>query len=95
MDACAMLPANANVLIVSAACATSKMHSAGHWQLRLGFGGVVINNGLIHGIPPFDTTPATSVPIISPSTTATAVTIATAVTAAVVDTTTINSLQTD
>ncbi|EGD78220.1 hypothetical protein PTSG_09095 [Salpingoeca rosetta] len=68
------------------------MHSAGHWQLRLGFGGVVINNGLIYGIHPADTTPTTSVLNNSPSTPSTAAAVtAAAVTAAVDDTTTINT----
>ncbi|EGD81845.1 hypothetical protein PTSG_02560 [Salpingoeca rosetta] len=53
----------------------------GHWQLLLGIGGVVTSTGLIYGIPPFDATPTTSVLIINPSTTATAMTAA--VTAAV------------
>ncbi|EGD72966.1 hypothetical protein PTSG_12203 [Salpingoeca rosetta] len=65
------------------------------WQLRLGIDGVVTSNSLIYGILPFDATPTTSVPIISPSSTSTATAAMTAVTAAVDDTTTINSLRAD
>ncbi|EGD81319.1 hypothetical protein PTSG_13175, partial [Salpingoeca rosetta] len=70
------------------------MHSARALAIAIRVGGVVASNSLIYGIPPFDATPTTSVLIISPSTTATAMTAVTAtVTAAVDDTTTINSLQ--